>query len=189
MPKARASSHRRAVIEGEGQRLLASIFLTVHGSAATMGDLRGTCRRFRLDERKSDDSSSRPTWYYACRRDPCNGLGWDRLRPDFPGAPKTSREDERRFICAAEKAAPAKETADQPRVWHDAKGRELEAVLVEVKDGKVTLRSKASGKHLTLSIDKLSEPDQQYIKSVGGAAVESPKEAAARKRRPRSRRM
>lgn len=56
--------------------------------------------------------------------------------------------------------------SDEPvaRVWKDASGRfAVEAVFVEAKDGKVTIRRTDNGKTITVPVNKLSELDQKYI--------------------------
>jgi hypothetical protein len=66
----------------------------------------------------------------------------------------------------AANVAPAAEkpVSPQPRMWRDSKGRQLEATLVEVKDGKVTLRRKDNGKEISLPVGNLSQEDQQFLK-------------------------
>lgn len=49
------------------------------------------------------------------------------------------------------------------RTWTDATGKhKVEAELVGVADGKVTLR-KTDGKTTTIALDKLSDADREYV--------------------------
>jgi len=74
----------------------------------------------------------------------------------------------------AEAQETAVKTPDQPqsRTWTDRSGRHIEAVLVEIKDGKATLK-KANGTTAKVSLESLSDDDQQYVKlSVENPIVE-----------------
>ena len=65
-------------------------------------------------------------------------------------------------------------SAEQMRLFTDAKGRGLRAVFVSAQNGQVTLRLENGLQH-TLSIATLSAGDQQWLKAQGG---ESPISAA-----------
>ncbi len=74
-------------------------------------------------------------------------------------------------ISAIERRLPDDDTAaeksDEPkmRTWQDASGKfDVDAVLVGVKDDKVTLKKK-DGKQITLPVSKLSDEDQEYLKA------------------------
>ena len=61
---------------------------------------------------------------------------------------------------------PAPETP-VARTWtHAASGSTVEAELVKLEDGKVTLRRKDNGKEVTLAVDSLSAEDQEFLKSA-----------------------
>jgi hypothetical protein len=52
------------------------------------------------------------------------------------------------------------------RTWTDSTGKHtLEAEFVEMKDGKVQLK-KEDGKTITIPIEKLSDPDQEFVRSA-----------------------
>ncbi len=60
-------------------------------------------------------------------------------------------------------------TAAKVRTWRDVTGRlSVEAELVEVKDGRVTLKRTADGKLATIPLERLSWADQQFLKTSGG---------------------
>ncbi len=62
-------------------------------------------------------------------------------------------------------AAPA-EPASAIRKWTDASGtRSFNAELVSFKDGNLTLK-REDGKVIELSLDKFSQADQDYVKSL-----------------------
>ncbi|HEV3023003.1 MAG TPA: SHD1 domain-containing protein, partial [Pirellulales bacterium] len=74
-------------------------------------------------------------------------------------------------ISAIERRLPdddaAAEKSDEPkmRTWQDASGKfDVDAVLIGVKDEKVTLKKK-DGKQITLPVSKLSDEDQEYLKT------------------------
>ncbi len=60
-------------------------------------------------------------------------------------------------------------SAEQMRLFTDAKGRSLRATFVSVQNGQVTLRLENGQQHV-LNISTLSAADQQWIRSQGAAA-------------------
>ncbi len=60
-------------------------------------------------------------------------------------------------------------SAEQMRLFTDAKGRSLRAAFVSVQNGQVTLRLQNGQQHV-LNISTLSAADQQWIRSQGAAA-------------------
>jgi thiol-disulfide isomerase/thioredoxin len=67
----------------------------------------------------------------------------------------------------------------QTRTWSDASGKfNVEAELVEVKDGKVVLK-KADGSELTVPLSKLSSADRDFLKSQNEAEGEDENESSA----------
>lgn len=75
-------------------------------------------------------------------------------------------------IAAIERRLPSDDDADgdtpgepKMRTWQDATGKfQVDAVLLSVKDEKATLKKK-DGKLVTVPVDKLSDEDQDYLKS------------------------
>lgn len=64
-------------------------------------------------------------------------------------------------------AEPAKSSDDKYRIWTDLTGKfRIEAELVEVTDAEVKLRRKDNGKIAAVPIDKLSDEDQEFLKSL-----------------------
>lgn len=55
--------------------------------------------------------------------------------------------------------------ATNPRIWTDAKGRTLEAALVEFEGQRVTLRLSSDGRLITFDMALLSEGDQRYLRA------------------------
>ena len=65
------------------------------------------------------------------------------------------------------------------RTWTDTSGSfSVEAELVDILDGKVRLKKK-DGRDITVPLAKLSEADQQFVKSRSGKATSSPATDAA----------
>jgi len=67
-----------------------------------------------------------------------------------------------------EKPKPAAERASEPafRLWTDASGKHsTEAILVDHEDGNVRLKKK-DGSVVTLSIEQLSDADQEFVRSA-----------------------
>ena len=61
------------------------------------------------------------------------------------------------------------EAAGQRQTWTDAKGREIEATLVEVNGLTVRLRKTADGQTYEIPLSSLSEADQQYVRGLSKA--------------------
>ena len=56
--------------------------------------------------------------------------------------------------------------ANDFRTWTDLTGKfSIDAVLIGIKEGKVALR-KLNGSRVVLSLDKLSEADQEFIRDT-----------------------
>ncbi|MCE9551856.1 MAG: SUMF1/EgtB/PvdO family nonheme iron enzyme [Planctomycetes bacterium] len=103
-------------------------------------------------------------WQFApveCRAAHRYGMSPDRNRPGETGFRVVIQEP----APAIAKTEPAKEA--KPRLWHDASGKySIKAVLVEVKDGVATIERSDDGTTLQLPVDKLSDADQRYLKTM-----------------------
>ena len=72
---------------------------------------------------------------------------------------------------ASDETAPAPQLASA-RTWTDSTGNHtVEAEFVDLKDGKVRLK-KEDGKTITIPIERLSEADQEFVKSTAGSLPE-----------------
>lgn len=113
-----------------------------------------------------------------------NDLGWasvdtgdsfphtytpDEIRPakkKTKPAPTTTSDP---FATPEERAA-----QEKPRTWSDASGKfKVEATFLRVEDGKVVLR-RADGKEITVPVDRLSEPDREYLAAATGESFDAP---------------
>jgi hypothetical protein len=100
-----------------------------------------------------------------------------------PTHPKVKTyEDEKADDTESAEAQP-EENGAASRTWNDSTGAfSLEASFAGVEDGKVKLK-KASGKTLSVPLEKLSKEDQDYVAAQSGAKTPAMQPAAARESR------
>jgi hypothetical protein len=93
-----------------------------------------------------------------------------RVAARFPDTPAAALAQEKIAGIAgseAAAAAPASAAQDKYRTWTDVTGTfQVEAELIEATAAEVKLKLKKDGKTITVPLEKLSEPDREFLKSI-----------------------